>query len=293
LVTSATGSVVSQHSYWPFGEEMTVTSSPERMRFAGHERDALSSLDSMHARFYAPWGGRFLSVDPGRDYDFHKPQSFNLYAYVRNNPVTWLDPTGRELNLFFDFSGSGIPTQLQLKIAAGVRQRFVNAGVNEVSAYFYGGSIKPSFFSQAGNVSVILKFVSRDLGPGVFGVTPRAPYPGTRRWPSTTSLVTTRPRTGNEDAAVVKMGAVALLNYAINVATHEAGHGSGALNQYAADSLKNTAESGSVMETHVPLQELLLTIREFSLEDAQSLAKHLNNITSETNVVKGEEADNK
>ncbi|MEM4188872.1 MAG: RHS repeat-associated core domain-containing protein [Candidatus Hadarchaeum sp.] len=95
LVTSATGSVVSQHNYWPFGEEMTVTSSPERMRFAGHERDTLSSLDSMHARFYAPWGGRFLSVDPGRDDDFHKPQSFNLYAYVRNNPVNAVDQSGR------------------------------------------------------------------------------------------------------------------------------------------------------------------------------------------------------
>ncbi|MEM4188874.1 MAG: RHS repeat-associated core domain-containing protein [Candidatus Hadarchaeum sp.] len=95
LVTSATGSVVSQHSYWPFGEEMAVTSSPERMRFAGHERDLTSFLDYMHARFYAPWGGRFLSVDQGRDDDFHKPQSFNLYAYVRNNPVNAVAGNGR------------------------------------------------------------------------------------------------------------------------------------------------------------------------------------------------------
>ncbi|WP_347243005.1 RHS repeat-associated core domain-containing protein, partial [Thermogutta sp.] len=39
--------------------------------------------------------GRFLSVDPGRDYDPKNPQSFNLYAYVRNNPVSATDPDGR------------------------------------------------------------------------------------------------------------------------------------------------------------------------------------------------------
>jgi RHS repeat-associated protein len=74
---------------------MTVTSSSERYRFAGHERDQRTGYDSMHARYYAPMAGRFFSVDPGRDYDFSHPQSFNLYAYVRNNPVNAVDPTGR------------------------------------------------------------------------------------------------------------------------------------------------------------------------------------------------------
>lgn len=39
--------------------------------------------------------GRFLSVDPGRDWDMHQPQSWNMYAYVRNNPINRIDPTGR------------------------------------------------------------------------------------------------------------------------------------------------------------------------------------------------------
>jgi len=38
-------------------------------------------------------------VDPGRDYDFSHPQSFNLYAYVRNNPVTFVDSDGRAVVL--------------------------------------------------------------------------------------------------------------------------------------------------------------------------------------------------
>ncbi|KDA54198.1 hypothetical protein EG19_01125 [Thermoanaerobaculum aquaticum] len=95
VITNASGAKLSEHRYWPFGEEMTATSSPERMRFAGHERDSQTSLDYMHARYYAPFGGRFLSVDPGRDFDPAHPQSWNLYAYVRNNPVSAVDPDGR------------------------------------------------------------------------------------------------------------------------------------------------------------------------------------------------------
>jgi RHS repeat-associated protein len=92
--TGSNGALLTTHSYWPFGEEMTVTSSSERYRFAGHERDQRTGYDYMHARYYAPMAGRFFSVDPGRDYDFFHPQSFNLYAYVRGNVLTWVDPNG-------------------------------------------------------------------------------------------------------------------------------------------------------------------------------------------------------
>ncbi len=127
VITSASGAVVSQHRYWPFGEEMTVTSSPERVRFAGHERDRLTSLDYMHARYYAPFGGRFLSVDPGRDFDLSHPQSWNVYAYVRNNPVNGTDPTGKEktgfekelFEAFISNPRPGVPEQRAFELAMG------------------------------------------------------------------------------------------------------------------------------------------------------------------------------
>jgi len=56
----------------------------------------------MHARTYFPYAARFLSPDPGRDYDLSHPQSFNLYAYVRNNPVSAVDPSGKWLVLETD-----------------------------------------------------------------------------------------------------------------------------------------------------------------------------------------------
>lgn len=43
-----------------------------------------------------------MSVDPGRDWDRSKPQSWNMYAYVRNNPVNATDPDGRAIDVLFD-----------------------------------------------------------------------------------------------------------------------------------------------------------------------------------------------
>ncbi len=49
----------------------------------------------MHARFYSPLNGRFLSVDPARSAARDAPQSWNRYAYGRNNPANRIDPDGK------------------------------------------------------------------------------------------------------------------------------------------------------------------------------------------------------
>jgi len=56
----------------------------------------------MHARDYNPNVARFLSVDPVRG-NPKRPQSFNLYAYVANNPINRVDPDGRN---WFNIGGS-------------------------------------------------------------------------------------------------------------------------------------------------------------------------------------------
>jgi len=48
----------------------------------------------MHARYYDPSMGRFLSVDPMCGL-LDRPQGWNRYAYVMNNPLMYTDPTGR------------------------------------------------------------------------------------------------------------------------------------------------------------------------------------------------------
>jgi RHS repeat-associated protein len=50
----------------------------------------------MVARYYSAALGRFLRVDPGFDADLTIPQSWNMYAYVRNNPLVGIDPYGED-----------------------------------------------------------------------------------------------------------------------------------------------------------------------------------------------------
>jgi len=38
-----------------------------------------------------------MAVDPGDDTDAENPQSWNRYAYVRNNPLLYADPSGKEI----------------------------------------------------------------------------------------------------------------------------------------------------------------------------------------------------
>ena len=63
--------------------------------FTGKERDSESGLDYFGARYFSGAMGRFTSPDqPFSDQDPSDPQSWNLYAYGRNNPLTFIDPTG-------------------------------------------------------------------------------------------------------------------------------------------------------------------------------------------------------
>ena len=69
-----------------------------RHKFTGsYERDLETNLDYAQARYYAAAHGRFTSPDPfWKDSDIVDPQSWNKYAYVRNNPLRYVDPTGEK-----------------------------------------------------------------------------------------------------------------------------------------------------------------------------------------------------
>jgi RHS repeat-associated protein len=66
----------------------------------GKERDAESGNDYFGARYYASNMGRFMSpdwsakVEPVPYSKLDNPQTLNLYAYVGNNPLSRVDPTG-------------------------------------------------------------------------------------------------------------------------------------------------------------------------------------------------------
>ncbi len=80
----------------PFGNGETCSPTPSSQLFTTYQRDAESGNDYAQARYYASSQGRFLSPDPSglTLADITNPQSFNLYAYVMNNPLRFVDPSG-------------------------------------------------------------------------------------------------------------------------------------------------------------------------------------------------------
>jgi RHS repeat-associated protein len=98
LRTSYAGATCESIASLPFGDGLTTTGAcyhPSPLHFTGKERDAESGLDNFGARYNSSSMGRFMSSDPGNAGLVNAdPQSWNAYAYVRNNPVNLTDPTG-------------------------------------------------------------------------------------------------------------------------------------------------------------------------------------------------------
>jgi RHS repeat-associated protein len=96
LVTDATGQVVvERYDYLPFGEPWSVSpSGTETRRFTGQERDPETGFDYFGARQYASSSGRITRPDDPGYSNPVDPQTWNLYAYPRNNPLRFVDPTG-------------------------------------------------------------------------------------------------------------------------------------------------------------------------------------------------------
>jgi RHS repeat-associated protein len=139
LITGNGGAELSRHAYHPFGEEIAPSATArEKKQFTGHERDS-ESLDYMHARFYAPFIARFLSVDSTwESADLRRPQSWNRYSYVMNNPVNMVDPDGKAAMLVTAGVGAltGAGFQIGINLISGddwdkdvVKEMAIGAGL--------------------------------------------------------------------------------------------------------------------------------------------------------------------
>lgn len=91
----ATGGLHARYDYELYGARIanTVTVNPVEsdFGFTGHQEFAFGALELIGAplRFYQPEFGRWLSRDP-----IEEEGGLNLYAYVRNAPTNFIDPSG-------------------------------------------------------------------------------------------------------------------------------------------------------------------------------------------------------
>ena len=90
--TDSTATNVASANYDAFGSVSSSTGSPGQFRFTGEQWDA-TGLEYLRARYYDPLTGRFTGADTVQP-NAQGTQGWNLYAYVANNPTTWVDSTG-------------------------------------------------------------------------------------------------------------------------------------------------------------------------------------------------------
>ena len=83
--------------YYPYGGTALIAGKDKtqvqqkRYRYTGKERDDSSGLSYYGARYLAPWLTRWISPDSAGAVD-----GLNLYVYVGNNPLKYIDPTGND-----------------------------------------------------------------------------------------------------------------------------------------------------------------------------------------------------
>jgi RHS repeat-associated protein len=129
VVTNASGTILEDCDYFPYGGSGCSPSSVNNYLFTGKDRDSESGLDEFGARYYSSQYGRFMIPDWASHpkavpyVDLGNPQSLNLYSYVKNNPLSNVDADGHcdddGKNCFWQklgnwFAGRGFITNVQI-----------------------------------------------------------------------------------------------------------------------------------------------------------------------------------
>lgn len=156
-VLNLQGAVVASYQYQTFGalakkEEPISEFMP--YLFTGQEYDVEIGLYNYRARFYCAEIGRFIAIDPGRQY-------FSPYLYASNNPVLFVDPTGMfSIGSFFSAIGGMLLGAIEVLIGVvidvvagaiavltGGLATPVAIGIGALSGFFYGAGINSITYS--------------------------------------------------------------------------------------------------------------------------------------------------
>ena len=88
-LTNVDEEIENSYSYDVFGNIREEKENVENIfKYAGEQLDSETQQYYLRARFYNPIVGRFTQEDIYRD------DGLNLYVYVINNPLLWVDPSG-------------------------------------------------------------------------------------------------------------------------------------------------------------------------------------------------------
>jgi RHS repeat-associated protein len=145
--TNSSGTVTNSYKFGPFGESAPLTGTT--FGFTGQRYDTETGLYYYKRRYYSPSIGRFLQPDPKGYVD-----GLNLYYYVKNDPLNYIDPYGEEL---CDCPGMDLTPQTRNQILADflILAGIAVAGVALAAAFgplglFLAGEITAGALASAG-----------------------------------------------------------------------------------------------------------------------------------------------
>ena len=88
-ITGSSGEIENRYEYDAFGVlQNSMEEFHNRILYTGQQYDQTSGQYYLRARFYNPVLGRFVQED------VYRGDGLNLYAYCKNNPVVYYDPSG-------------------------------------------------------------------------------------------------------------------------------------------------------------------------------------------------------
>jgi RHS repeat-associated protein len=151
-LTNANGVVTDRYVYDAFGRMISQTGSTvNSYLFAGQQRDAVTGLDYLRARYLSPETGTFFGRDAFPAL-LRNPITLPRYLYADDNPVNYTDPTGMQVSL------ADVTAAIEI---VGILQ--LSSSISYKLGHHEGRSINPNW--QAVLVSSRLA-----LGEGIVGV---------------------------------------------------------------------------------------------------------------------------
>jgi len=148
------GALLKSYDYDIWGNTKSISSNATKpfsnpYRYSGEIFDDESGLIYLRARYYNPSTGRFITKDTYEG-SLINPLSQNLYTYVENNPLKYIDPSGHKAEVY-----TGVH-----KVVKPAHHASVIIFVDEESEYWNHDYFKSNYDEESG-----MRYATLGAGP--------------------------------------------------------------------------------------------------------------------------------